>query len=330
MSSLDKPLVTVVIPVFNRARLLREAVASVLAQTWRPLEVIIVDDGSSDDTPAAIGELLRAHPALLRAHRTANGGPGPARQAGLSLARGSLIQFLDSDDLLLPDKLALQVEALQRQPDCGVAYGRTRYYRIGEEPAPQQAWKRTGERIATMLPSMLRSRWWGTSTPLYRADLCRSAGPFTSLRNEEDWEFDVRVGALGTKLAYVDAFVSEQRAHGGDRLSAGGTTDPAKLRDRARAHELIHRHAVGAGIGHDVEEMRHFARELFLLARTCGAAGLANEAAGLFELARAASGRSRGRGLDFRIYGALAGVAGWTLAGRLACGLDRWRSGVRA
>ncbi len=71
--------------------------------------------------------------------------------------------------------------------------------------------------------------------------------------------------------------------------------------------------------------MRHFARELFLLSRQCGAAGLAEESHRLFELARSASGRARSSGWDFRGYRLLAGVIGWTRAGRLACHMDQYR-----
>ena len=80
------------------------------------------------------------------------------------------------------------------------------------------------------------------------------------------------------------------------------------------------------GISHETYEMQHFARELFLLARQCGAAGLAEEARTLFELARQASGAERGRGIDFLLYGACARLVGWRAMGSLACRLDRLRA----
>src|SRR3954466_561969 len=80
-------LISTIIPVFNRAAMLREAVGSALAQTWRPIEIIIVDDGSTDETPAAIRELASQH-AEIRGTHIENGGPGVAREAGRQLARG--------------------------------------------------------------------------------------------------------------------------------------------------------------------------------------------------------------------------------------------------
>jgi glycosyltransferase involved in cell wall biosynthesis len=317
-------LVSTIIPVHNRPLLLREAVASVLAQTYRPVEIIIVDDGSTDETGREVEALAQAHSEVRAIHRR-NGGPGEARETGRLAASGEFIQYLDSDDVLLPRKFELQVAGLQRYSDCAVSYGKTRFYAYEDRPA-DVAWKRTGERISTMFPSFLQSRWWGTSTPLYRRKITDLAGPWTKLRNEEDWEYDCRIAVNAVRLCYVNAFVSEERATTGARLSAGGTSDPGKLRDRATAHELILQHALAAGITYDAVEMQHFARELFLLARQCGAAGLGREARILFVLARQASGTKRSRGIDFLLYGAGARLVGWRAMGSLSCGLGRLRA----
>ena len=318
-------LVSTIVPVHDRPRLLEEAVASVVAQSWRPIEVVIVDDGSTDDTPRVADRLAAENPEV-RAIHVPNGGPGRAREAGRREARGEFLQYLDSDDLLLPGKFAAQVAALRADPAAGVASGWTAY-RAGGARAGAEAerpWKRTGERIERMFPSFLRSRWWGTSTPLYRRTVTDAAGPWAELWNEEDWEYDCRVAALGVHLAYVPALVSVQRDHGGSRLSRSVSSDPAKLRDRAVAHARILEHAQGAGIGPEVPEMRHFARELFLLSRQCGAAGLVEESRQLAALARRAAGGGR-RAADVWLYTRLAGIVGWRPLARMVARLDRWR-----
>jgi glycosyltransferase involved in cell wall biosynthesis len=319
---MEPGLVSIIVPVFNRAALLREAVASALGQTYRPIEVIIVDDASTDDTPRAIDELVARHPEI-RPTRRENGGPGQARESGRQLARGEFIQYLDSDDLLLPRKLELQVAALRAQPECGVAYGITRYRdAAGSEIAC--TWKAANQVQSTMFPSFLLARWWETVTPLYRRAVCDAAGPWSTLRLEEDWEYDCRVAALGTRLAYVAEVVGEHRHHLQGRLSQGAALDPERLRQRAGAHALIYAHARRGGIGDDAPEMQHFARELFHLARQCGAAGLAAESRNLFELARQASGAAGNR-MQFRTYRALARLVGWSGAGKLASMADRLR-----
>ncbi len=317
-------LVSTIIPAHNRADLLREAVASALAQTYRPIEIIIVDDGSTDDTPMIADALQARHPAEISVVRQANAGPGAAREAGRRNARGEFIQYLDSDDLLLPGKFARQVAGLRDHPDCDVAYGYTRYRHADGRVEPQP-WKGSGTRVATMFPSFLRSRWWDTPTPLYRASVCDAAGPWSDLRLEEDWEYDCRIAALGARLHFCAAYVAEVRDHGRDRLGRGEALDPVRLAQRARAHALIYGHAVRAGVSAVAPDMQHFAKELFLLAPQCGAAGLAAESRNLFGLARAAAGDKRASGLDFRLYAMAAAVLGWPLAGRLACASDRLR-----
>ena len=317
-------LVSTIIPVSNRPVLLREAVESVLRQAYRPVEVIVVDDGSTDATGAVADALAGDYPDEVRAIHQANRGPGLAREAGRRIARGEYIQYLDSDDVLLPGKFELQVSGLRAHPDCGVSYGKTRYVTAGDRP-----WKRTGEKIEMMFPAFLQSRWWDTSTPLYRRRVVDDAGPWAALWQEEDWEYDCRVASRGIRLHYCSEFVSETRALDPARLSGDYHGTARTLQDRATAHRLIFGHAQKAGIGPEVREMQHFARELFLLARRCGAAGLPQEAETLFRLARAASGSERGNGLDFRCYDSLASLLGWEWAGRIACFTDRLRPGSR-
>lgn len=318
-------LVSTIIPVFNRAALLREAVQSVLDQTYRPIEIIIVDDESTDDTPGCIRELVAAHPEIIRTARQKNSGPGIARETGRVMAQGEFIQYLDSDDLLLPEKFEKQVSALRARSDVGVAYCWTRYRKIGETPyaAP---WKGSGQTVEAMFPSFLNDRWWDTPTPLYRRSVCDMAGPWSDLRLEEDWEYDCRVAALGTRLIHCTEFLVEVRDHNGLRLCRGLPLDPERMRTRARSHQLIFGHAVRAGLKETDLQMQQFSRSLFLLSRQCGAAGLPQESEALFALARQACGPRRASDYDFRIYNMLAKICGWSPLGWLSIQLDTLRN----
>lgn len=115
----DRLLVSVVLPVYNGRRYLTEAIDSVLAQTYRPLELIVIDDGSSDGTrTVAVGYGDR-----LRYFHQPNAGQGAARNTGVRHASGQLFAFLDADDIWLPDKLALQVAALQKDSSVDMVFG---------------------------------------------------------------------------------------------------------------------------------------------------------------------------------------------------------------
>lgn len=111
-------LVSVVIPTFNRASMLPDAIDSVLRQTYKNTEIIVVDDGSTDDTPAVLARYGDA----IRVIRQQNQGAGVARNRALDVARGDLIAFLDSDDEWLDFKLALEVEIMRARPEFGFLY----------------------------------------------------------------------------------------------------------------------------------------------------------------------------------------------------------------
>lgn len=113
------PQVSVIIPTYNRAQYIEESVRSVLAQTYRDLEVVVVDDGSVDETGIIVNSIADPR---LRYIRQENLGRSKARNHALSLARGKYITFLDSDDLYLPGKIELQVEYLKKHPDAGMVY----------------------------------------------------------------------------------------------------------------------------------------------------------------------------------------------------------------
>jgi len=327
ISEMMPGLVSTIIPVHNRPELLRRAVESVLTQNYRPIEIIIVDDGSTDDTPQVIKQLVEQPE--VRSAETQSVGPGLAREAGRQIARGQFIQYLDSDDLLLPEKFRLQVTGLNNNSECDVAYGMTQFCRSGEQQK-LEPWKGTGHKRETMFPSFLLDRWWGTSTPLYRKAILDVVGPWTAYTSEEDWEYDCRIAAEGARLFYVPEFVSQEHDHSGDRLSRGSKADPFKLQSRAQVRSLIFQHALHGGIIHQNTEMQHFARSCFLLARQCGAAGLSKESQQLFDLSRQAAGPARSRGMDYRLYGAIAICFGWKNAGRLAQYRDLVRNGRSA
>lgn len=305
-------LVSTIIPVFNRAAMLREAVASVLAQTWRPIEIIIVDDGSSDSTVHTAEDLQSQHPEITHVLRQTNSGPGPARQAGVEVAQGEFIQFLDSDDLLLPNKFELQVRGLREDAEADISYGKT-YVRVNgvRQQSPSQG---SGEKHRDLFPALLNTRLWETSTPLYRSSVLERIGPWSTRRQLEDWEFDSRAGAAGVKLHYCDQFIAEYVNHDEGRLCHLWMTNINALRDRVSAYVAVLSNAKKAGVPRESKEMQQFARSLFWMARSTGRYGLAGEANQLFKLARDLSIKP---GWDYRLFGISKNLLGWRISSRI-------------
>ena len=131
--STSQPLVSVIIPTFDRATWVGEAIASVLAQTYTHLELIIVDDGSHDATP----QVVQAFGQALRYIWQAHAGVSAARNRGVAASRGAFIAFLDSDDLWLPRKVTAQVALLQCQPHTQACYTDEIWIRHGVRVNPR-------------------------------------------------------------------------------------------------------------------------------------------------------------------------------------------------
>lgn len=126
----DRELVSIITPAYNCARFIQETIDSVLAQTHRNWEMLVVDDGSRDDTVAIVEGIGRDDPRIRVLRQQKNMGPACARNAGLQAANGSLVAFLDSDDLWLPNKLERQIEFMRSRDS---AFSFTGFRRMDEK-----------------------------------------------------------------------------------------------------------------------------------------------------------------------------------------------------
>lgn len=205
--------VSAVIPTFDRAAMLSEAVVSVLSQAGADLELVVVDDGSTDDTPAVLAGFADAR---LRVARTANRGVSAARNLGVSLARGRYVAFLDSDDTWLPGKLARQ---LAYMADTGQTVSQT-----------QEIWMRGGRRVnpgrAHLKPdgdffrAALRLCLVSPSSVLIERDyLLRLGGFDEGLAACEDYDLWLRMLLRGP-IGLLDEPLTVRRGGRPDQLSA--------------------------------------------------------------------------------------------------------------
>lgn len=220
------PLVSIIIPSYNRKALLLEAVQSCRSQTWSNLEVIIVDDGSIDGTADLVAEQLRGswRGQNIRYVRQQNSGAPAARNAGLALATGDYVQFLDSDDLLFPEKIERQVVTLALLENAE-AEGCSCYGQIGAAVSPQN--QRIGVYCATPREYLQRLsartvHGMQTSAPLWRHSFLASRAGWCThidLGEGDDLEYTIRLLAEARKIAFVDRELFLVRVHDGPRLS---------------------------------------------------------------------------------------------------------------
>ena len=206
------PAVSIVLPTFNRLRYLPSAVQSVFAQTFADWELIIADDGSEGETAAYL-ETLNNPPRVrvLRLPHTAN--PGSVRNCAWQVARGEYIAFLDSDDVWLPEKLALQLASLQSHPERG--WSHTAFSLIDAAGVPisgvMTSWPATEGWIAERLVRMEIAV--ATSTLMIRRQLLEQVGGFDiKQRMCEDYDLWLRLSEL-SEIDGVDQTLLHKRRH---------------------------------------------------------------------------------------------------------------------
>jgi glycosyltransferase involved in cell wall biosynthesis len=129
---MTKPLISTIVPVFNCEKYIGEALESVLSQKYHPIEIIIIDDGSTDDTSLVIEQFMLRHP--IHYVYQDNQGLAVSRNAGISLAKGDLIAFIDADDIWAANKLESQVEIIQSDPSIEMVSGKAKQFISPEIP----------------------------------------------------------------------------------------------------------------------------------------------------------------------------------------------------
>ena len=211
----ERPLVSVVIPVYNGEKYLAEALDSVFAQTHRPLEVIVVDDGSTDQS----AEIARAVPGV-RYCAQPHGGPGTSRNLGVSEARGPFLAFLDADDLWPVDKLARQLAVFDADPNLDILYGHVQQFR---RPQPAGA-PVEDERIGGPVPGYV------PGTALVRREAFLRVGPIaTHWRVGEFIDWYARAKEAGLNSLMLPDVLLKRRVH----------TENLGIRERASRGDYV-------------------------------------------------------------------------------------------
>jgi glycosyltransferase involved in cell wall biosynthesis len=214
--------VSVIIPTYNRAWCLKEAVDSVMAQSYRDVEVILVDDGSTDGTAA----MVAAWDVPLRFLSQQNRGVSAARNLGLRSARGNLVAFLDSDDLWLPDKLARQVAFFDAHPEALICQTGETWIRRGVRVNPRHRHRKPSGRI---FEASLALCLVSPSAVMMRRGLLEEVGGFDeSLPACEDYDLWLRVSARYPVHLIETPLVVKRGGHA-DQLSRQHSLDRYRI-----------------------------------------------------------------------------------------------------
>lgn len=234
-------LVSVILPTYNRAYCLGETLDSILAQSYRAFEVIVLDDGSTDGTDALVSGRYGTEP-RVRYHRTPNRGVSAARNSAIELARGEILVFADSDDRWISERLSLQVAAFERFPEVELVWTdvtavdakgqvlQERYTRVcypawheqpmeelfdHSEPIGDGGCIHVGHIFSTMLKGTLINM---PSVAVRRRVIPRVGQFDTSMVVGEDYDFNLRVSQVG-KVAFIDIPTVFYRTGGADQLT---------------------------------------------------------------------------------------------------------------
>ena len=199
-----QPLISCIVPAYNGQRYIDATVSSIFAQSYRPLQVLVVDDGSSDRTAQVVGSL--DHP--IEVIRQANAGPAAACNRGLEAAKGELVAFLEQDDLWHPQKLSRQWARLQSRPELDYSVTLIRNFRDGQDPNSDHGGSEHGPKGMTPVPGYL------CQTLLARRSTFEKVGGFdTRFRYSHATEWFARAQDRGAHGELLDEVLVFRRLH---------------------------------------------------------------------------------------------------------------------
>ena len=239
LSAKETPLISVVIATYNRSGLLKETIDSVLKQTFREFELIVVDDGSTDDTERA----LQSYGDRLRYFRQANRGPSAARNFGVAQALASWISIQDSDDLCAPDHLETLYNFVKENPDVGMVFANGSYIDDpgGKTIIPREKSKRLAEKGVQLHDLFSTSIVRLQAALLSKAALLSIGGLDENLRIAMDLDLAFRF-FMSFPVAYIDKTVFSYRRHEGNI----GRNNELRLVENLRVMEKLVQEFPGA------------------------------------------------------------------------------------
>jgi len=296
-------MVSCILPVFDDSVAVSQSVELILAQTHRPIEIILINASSDDECAKEIRGLAAIH-SEIRVFADVSGSVGAARELGRLNAKGEFIQYCDLGSRLQSDKFSSQVRALQRHPDCDVAYGKSytqETVETGSTDIVESSCRETlAEDADTMFPHFLARRGWSIAMPLYRRQIVDKAGPWLDVICDAGWEYDCRIASLGGRLVFVDQFLLEEGACQAATFEVGDDY-LLRLQHQVLVQAKNFRYAQGyMALTHRTSEIslsdwQSYSDAVFRLGRECALANLKTEARAMLSLSIEARGKKSSR-----------------------------------
>jgi len=207
------PRVSVIIPTYNRAKYISEAIGSIMSQTYNDYEIIVVDDGSTDNTK----EVLKKYKEKIKYVCQKNQGSAAARNRGVKESRGEFIAFVDSDDLLMPRCFELQVQALEKNPQAAFAYGKSGLVDEGGR-CIKKIFSTKKRRSGNIFEDLLFGSCIRTDTAMFRKACFNDIGGYDkSLLRAQDWDMYLRM-CKKYEVVFIDEVVAQYRYHGSNSV----------------------------------------------------------------------------------------------------------------
>ena len=211
------PKVSIIIPAYNAARYIKEAVDSALAQTYPSVEVVVIDDGSTDDTKRILEPYIGA--GKIKYVYQTNKGLAGARNTGIKNSSGEFIAFLDADDLFLPEKVAAQARVLEENRGYGVCYSDLTHFTDTNPPTFFR--HRYSYSSGNVFRELLKKQFINPLTVMARRSLFDEYGCFDeALRRSEDWDLWLRWAHAGVRFYYLPKVLAQYRIRSAGNLSA--------------------------------------------------------------------------------------------------------------
>jgi len=209
------PRVSVIIPTYNRANLISETIDSVLDQTYKDYEIIVIDDGSTDNTQ----EVLSLYGERIKIIQQNNQGQGPARNTGIKSSRGEWIAFLDSDDLWKPNKLKEQVDFLKNKPNLAWVYSDAEVFEDTTGLMLYSFGERQRLYEGDILEKLLIQDFIPSPTPLINKKVFEHVGYFLNYESAQDWDMWIRIAEY-YPIGLISESLALYRKHPGNITSS--------------------------------------------------------------------------------------------------------------